>query len=138
MRALLGLTIAALLILTGCSGSELPLKMKIDRIEVYTLTHSAKKEFFLSITDPNRIEAIKSAINGLTPTAFDDPESPGNQYELQMIHARTTKVLIYVDKGWYKGTIYTKSSAKKGEVWATGDRFAELLLGDKRMPFSPG
>jgi hypothetical protein len=98
MRALLGLTIAALLILTGCSGSELPLKMKIDRIEVYTLTHSAKKEFFLSITDPNRIEAIKSAINGLTPTAFDDPESPGNQYELQMIHARTTKVLIYVDK----------------------------------------
>jgi hypothetical protein len=132
MNRSLGLIVILMLLISGCSTSELLLKMKATQIEVYTLSNDHDKEIWLTITDSATIEKIITELNALKKTTFDDPESPGNLYEIHFIQSEKRKVFELVNKGEFESKIYTKVSAENGDVWTVNSKLAEWLLGDKR------
>jgi hypothetical protein len=124
-----------MLLITGCSTSELPLRMKVNQIEVYTLSNDRSKKQLLTITDAAMIGNITTELNSLHKTSFEDPESPGNLYEIHFMRSNERKIFVLADKGEFKSKVYTKKSAENGDVWTAKTKLIEWLLGDKRRTY---
>jgi hypothetical protein len=114
MNRSLGLIVIIMLLISGCSTSELPLQMKATRIEVYTLSNDHDQEIWLTITDSATIEKIITELNALNKTSFDDPESPGNLYEIHFIQSKKRKVFELVDRGEFESKSIPRTQRKMG------------------------
>ncbi|RKP58192.1 hypothetical protein D7Z26_01425 [Cohnella endophytica] len=128
------LSFLTIFLLSGCASEELPLKMEVSNIEVYSLSVDREKTYILTISDPNAINGIVSELNKLTKTNFNDPERGGNRYEIQFRNEKEEKVFEYNDLVEFGGKIYTEESADKGKVWSVTDNMSRKLLGDNRKP----
>lgn len=121
--------ILAIINITGCSTKlDIPLEMKVSKIEVYTLSANLEKEKLSMITDNERIQAIITELNKLNKTYFSHSESPGDLYEIHFVSEKKEKVYLYHNVVGIEGKIYTRSSAKNDLVWRVSNKLSEYLL----------
>ncbi|WP_373228830.1 hypothetical protein [Cohnella sp.] len=129
MRIITIQMILAIIIVTGCSTKQdIPLEMKVSKIEVYSLSVNQEKERLSTITDNERIQAIITELNKLNKTDFAHSESPGDLYEIHFISEEKEKVYLYHNVVGIEGKIYTRSSAKNDLVWKVSNKLSEYLL----------